>query len=131
AVVPLGVGQAEQPLLEDGVLAVPQGQREAELLFVVGDAGEAVLAPPVGPGRGLVVAEVVPGVAALAVVLADRPPLAFAQVRAPRLPGGLLVARRVEPGLFGGHRGCPFRVRNAPVLTRLEPDQLVMPRMCL
>ena len=56
AVVALAVGQAEQPLLEDRVLAVPQGQREAELLLVVGDAGEAVLAPAVGaasgPGRG-------------------------------------------------------------------------------
>ena len=39
AVVPLAVGQAEEPLLEDRVLPVPQGQREAEALLVVGDAG--------------------------------------------------------------------------------------------
>ena len=56
AVVALAVGQAEQPLLEDRVLAVPQGQREAEPLLVVGDAGQAVLAPAIGARAGLVVA---------------------------------------------------------------------------
>ena len=35
AVVALAVGQPEQPLLEDRVAAVPQRQREAELLLVV------------------------------------------------------------------------------------------------
>ena len=96
AVIAFAVGQAEQAFLEDRVLAVPQGQREAEPLLVVGDAGQAVLAPAVGAGAGLVVGEVVPGVAALAVVLADGAPLAFAEVRAPLFPGGLLglVPRR-------------------------------------
>jgi len=89
AVVALTVGQAEEPFLQDGILAVPQRQGEAETLVVVGDAGQAVLAPAVGAGAGLVVIEVVPGVAALAVVLADSAPLAFAQVGAPLLPGGL------------------------------------------
>ena len=56
AVIALAVGQAEQPLLEDRVLAVPQGQREAEPLLVVGDAGQAVLAPAIGARAGLVVA---------------------------------------------------------------------------
>ena len=48
AVVPLAVGQSEEPLLEDRILPVPQGQREAEALFVIGDAGQAVFAPAVG-----------------------------------------------------------------------------------
>ena len=56
AVVALAVGQAEQPLLEDRILAVPQRQREAEQLLVVADAGEAVLAPAVGARARLVVA---------------------------------------------------------------------------
>ena len=38
AVIAFAVGQAEQPFLEDGILAVPQGQREAEPLLIVGDA---------------------------------------------------------------------------------------------
>src|SRR5207249_11315548 len=83
AVVPLGIGQREQAFLEDRILAVPQGESEAEVLFVVGDAGEAVLAPTIGPRPGLIVAEIVPGVAAFAVVLANGPPLPLAQVRSP------------------------------------------------
>ena len=87
AVIALAVGQAEEPLLEDRVLAVPQGQREAEPLLIVGNSGQAVFAPSIRSRAGLVVGEVIPGVAAFAVVLANRPPLAFAQVRPPLLPG--------------------------------------------
>src|SRR5205807_748310 len=67
AVVAFAIGQAEKTLLEDGVLAVPEGEREAELLLVVGDAGNAVLAPAVGAAASLIVAEIVPGVAIFAV----------------------------------------------------------------
>ena len=87
AVVALAVGQPEQPLLEDRVLAVPQRQREAQPLLVVGDAGEPVLAPAVGARARLVVAEVVPGVAVVAVVLAHGAPLALGEVRPPLPPG--------------------------------------------
>ena len=111
AVVSLAVGEAEEPLLEDGVLPVPEGEREAEVLAIVGDAGQAVLSPAVGARPGLVVREVVPGVAALAVVLPDRPPLPLAEVRAPLLPGSAPLPCVVEPcllgvgGRFGGLRG--------------------------
>jgi hypothetical protein len=47
--IALGVGQAEQALLEDGIAAVPEGEGEAEPLLAVGDAGQPVLAPAVGP----------------------------------------------------------------------------------
>ena len=70
-----------------GSLLVPEGEGEAEALLVVGDPAEAVLAPAIGAGAGLVVAEVVPGVAVLAVVLAHRAPLPLAQVGPPLLPG--------------------------------------------
>jgi hypothetical protein len=46
AVIALAVREAEEPLLEDGILAVPQGQGEAEELPVVGDSPQSVLAPP-------------------------------------------------------------------------------------
>ena len=62
AVVAFAVGQSEEPLLEDGVLPVPQGQAETEVLLVIGNAGDAVLAPPVGARAGLVVGEEIPGV---------------------------------------------------------------------
>src|SRR5262249_49243853 len=108
--------------LEDRVLPVPQGQREAKPLLVVGDAGEAVLPPAVGAGPGLVVGEVVPGVAALAVVFANGAPLPFAQVRPPLLPGDFLLSRLLKPGVFGRHRTAFFR------LERQAEHVLVMPR---
>ena len=86
AVVALGVGQTEHPLLEDGVDAVPHGERQAEALVIVGDAGDAVLAPLVGARPRLIVAEVAPRVTVGAVVLAHGAPLPLAEVRAPRLP---------------------------------------------
>ncbi|MER5689761.1 hypothetical protein [Streptomyces sp. NPDC002205] len=48
-VIALGVGQAEHPLLDDRIPAVPQREREAQSLLVVADARDAVLAPAVGP----------------------------------------------------------------------------------
>jgi hypothetical protein len=96
AVVCLAVGEAEQTFLEDRILPVPQRQREAEELLIVGDAGEAVLAPAIRARAGLVVAEVVPGVSVLAVVFAHGPPLPLAQVGAPLLPRDLLLPIFVE-----------------------------------
>src|SRR5262245_35129312 len=108
AVVALAVGQPEQALLQDRVLAVPQGQGEAELLLVIGDAGQAVLAPAVGAGAGLVVAEVVPGVAALAVVFADGSPLPLAEVGSPFLPGDLFRSCFFKADVLGAHRRTSF-----------------------
>jgi len=112
--VALAVGQAEQTFLQDGVLTVPKGHCEAEPLVVIGEARQPILAPPVGAGAGLVVAEVVPGIAAFAVVLADGSPLALAQVRPPLFPGGFLRARVVEADLFGGHETNYFRQAGTP-----------------
>src|SRR5262249_16082065 len=95
----------EQPLLENGIVAVPQGQREAEPLLVVGKAGQAVFAPAVGAGAGLVVGEIVPGIAAVAVVLAHRPPLALTEVRSPLFPGSFLIACLFGAVVFDGHGG--------------------------
>ena len=101
AVIPLAVGQPEQALLEDRVLPVPEREREAEELPVVGDAGQPVLAPAVGARARLVVAEVAPGVAVVAVVLADRPPLALGEVGTPLPPGHPLSARLLQAIVFG------------------------------
>src|SRR5687767_12797143 len=86
AVIALAVGQPEQPLLEDGVTSVPECERKAQALLVVGDAPEAVLAPSVRARARMLVREVVPGIAVVAVVLADGAPLSFAEVRPPFLP---------------------------------------------
>src|SRR5262245_10354422 len=49
---------------------------------------ETVLAPVIRTGARLIVAEVVPGITGVAVVLAHGAPLALAEIRAPALPPG-------------------------------------------
>ncbi len=100
AVVALLAREAEEALLQDRVLLVPEREGEAERLLVVRDAEEAVLPPAVGAGPRVVVREVAPGVAVFAVVLAHGRPLPLAQVRPPLRPPRLapplgLEARRL------------------------------------
>src|SRR5713101_3931968 len=65
AVVALAVGQPEQALLEDRVGAIPQRERKAEALLIVGHAGQAVFSPSIGSRACLVMREVVPRVSRL------------------------------------------------------------------
>jgi hypothetical protein len=55
AVIALRPGQPEGALLEGRIASVPQRQAQAEPLLDVAEPGQPVLAPPVGPGPGLVV----------------------------------------------------------------------------
>src|SRR5260221_9772764 len=71
--------------------------------MVVRNTGQAVLSPSVGARAGLVVGEVIPGIAAFTIVFADGPPLALAQVRSPFFPLCLLLTRLVESYLLSGH----------------------------
>ena len=120
AMVPLVSSHAEEPLLEDMVPSVPERQREAQTLVVVGDTTEAVLAPTIDTRPGVVVGEVAPCIAVRRVVLADgglcvcavkrslgggteskgkknaTHPLPVAQVGPPTLPVSLLAAVLVE-----------------------------------
>jgi hypothetical protein len=102
-VVALVAGQPEQPLLEDGVPPVPEREREAEGLPVVADAGQAVLVPPVRPRARVVVRQVVPRLAPVAVVLADGSPGTLRQVGSPAPPSLLSSGGRVQAELFGIH----------------------------
>jgi len=86
AVVALRAGQPEGPLLQDRVAAVPQRQGQAQPLLDVAEPGQAVLAPPVGPGPGVIVRQVVPRIPVGAVVLPHRAPLPLADVRPPPVP---------------------------------------------
>src|SRR5579859_7019095 len=86
AVIPLVAGEAEDSLLEDRILSVPERQPEAERLAVVADAGEAVLVPAVGAHAGVVVRKELPRVAVLAVVLTHGAPRTLAQVGTPASP---------------------------------------------
>ena len=63
AVVPLQRVDAEKSLLEVIVGAVPERGGKAENLVAVTNAGDAILAPAVGPATGHVVGQIRPGVA--------------------------------------------------------------------
>src|SRR4029453_3291523 len=112
AVVALAVGQAEQPLLEDRVALVPERDRKAQPLLVVGDAPEAILPPSVRARARLVVREVAPGIAVLAVVLADGAPLPLTEVGAPFLPRRAGFPRLVQAFLFRNVQHVQFRHMN-------------------
>ena len=99
AVVALGIGQPEQPLLEDRIAAVPQRNAEAEPQLVIAKAADPVFAPAIGPAARVVVREVAPGIAVLAVILAYRSPLPLAQIRPPAPPRSALASRLQAPGL--------------------------------
>ncbi len=103
AMIALTVGQPEQPLLQDWVFPVPQSQREAKLLTVVGNAAQAVFAPSICTRSRLIVAEVVPRVARIAVVLPHRSPLPLGQIRPSFLPRSLAIASIFKPFLFRRH----------------------------
>ena len=114
AVVALGAGEAEEPLLQDRIAPVPQREREADVLVAIADAGEAVLVPAVGARAGVIVRKVVPGVAVGAVVLAHRAPGALAEVRPPALPVSTTLRGLVQAAGFGVHRRRCIRAHAAP-----------------
>jgi hypothetical protein len=91
AVIPLLVLQPKESLLEDRVFAVPQRDRETQVLHVVADPAEAVLAPPVRAAVRVPEGEVRPRVAGGRVVLAHGAPLAVGEVWPPPPPRGELV----------------------------------------
>ncbi len=103
AVVAFAVGQSKQPLFENRIPAVPEGQGKAKLLLVVGNACQTILAPAIRPRTGMIVGEKIPGITILAIVLANRPPLAFAEVRAPFFPGGVLFFGLLKSLVFDRH----------------------------
>jgi len=84
AVIGLAVGQAKQTFFQDRVPAIPQSNREAELLLVIGDPGQTIFSPVVG--ARLVVTKVVPRIPVGAVVFANCTPLPLTQIRPPLLP---------------------------------------------
>src|SRR5262249_14988996 len=86
--------------------------READAALAITQAEQPVLAPTVGAAARLVVREVAPAVAALAVVLAYRAPLPLGEVGAEALPVLLAPFILVEAAPFGvdgarriAHRG--------------------------
>ena len=63
AMIAFAVGQAEESFLENRIFAVPERSAKHRTLMVVGRCRQSVLTPAIGAGPGLVVGEVIPGVA--------------------------------------------------------------------
>ena len=101
AVIALVAAEAEDALLQERVAAVPEGEREAHALLEVANTRQAVFVPAVGARASVLMREIVPGRAVIAVVLAHRAPGALTEIRAERLP---------LPGPAGGREGeaCVF-----------------------
>src|SRR5581483_4196195 len=93
AVVAFFAAQSKEPFLEDRIAAVPQSRSKAETLMAVADARQAVFIPAVDARTGVIVREIIPGLAGGAVVLTHRSPGALGHVRAPALPVHLPQAR--------------------------------------
>src|SRR5262245_11002648 len=91
------------------------------MLLVVGESRQTVLAPVIGAGSRLVMAEVIPGIPILAVVLPHRSPLPLAQVGAPLPPGDLTLARLCKPLLlrYGSFDGVGLRLHLVLYLLKL------------
>src|SRR5215510_3117144 len=98
--ITLAVGESKEPLFQNRIALVPESQGKAESLLVIRDAAQPVFAPSIGARAGLVVWEVVPSGAIVAVILSHRSPLAFAKIRSPLLPWHTIVARLIETNLF-------------------------------
>src|SRR5580704_880986 len=100
AVVALLIGETEQALLQDWVLAVPKGKRKTKQLAVIAEAGDAILAPAIGTAARMVVGEMVPRGPTGAVILPHRAPLAFADIGPPASPVFCRAAHRPQALAF-------------------------------
>jgi len=96
--------EPKEALLQDGIAAIPQGQREADALVPVADAADAVFAPAVGARARLVVREILPRRAPLAVILAHGSPFALAEVGSPALPVDFAFERFQQSFFFACHK---------------------------
>ena len=106
--IALWIGQSKGSLLENRIVAVPEGRREAKPAIAIAETQQAVFAPAVDAGAGMIVREVVPRIAIRRIVLPHCPPLALAQVGPPKIPcfPPLIACEDTLGFSFGG----PFRL---------------------
>jgi hypothetical protein len=102
-VIAFEIRQAEEPLLQDVILFVPQGECETDVLMTVAKPGDAIFAPTVGAGTRMIVRKIVPRVTDCAVILADRSPLALGKVWSPAFPVNFSIGACLQPLLFRCH----------------------------
>src|SRR3974390_2359216 len=97
-------GQAEESLLQNRVVLVPERQSKTDHLSSVADTSDTVFIPTVSARASVVVGEILPSIAIRTVVFADGAPRALAEVWPPTLP--MLLPRRgfCEANLLLRHR---------------------------
>ena len=110
-VVALVVGQAEHALLQDRVLAVPQGQGEAQPALAVGQSEDAVLAPAICSAAGLVMREIAPSTTHPA---SSPPALCPIDARTDTAPSASNSSLAEHPPAADSSRHWPYRFRSCP-----------------
>ena len=95
--------ESEEPLFKKRIAAVPHGHSETDELMPVAEASDAILIPAIRTRPRLIVGEITPGIALGAVVLANRTPRPFAQVRSPTLPVDFAILVFDEAFVFFAH----------------------------
>src|SRR5215470_9227408 len=78
--------ETKKAFFQDGIMTIPESQRETNHLMTIADAGDSVLAPTISPRTGMVVGKKLPRTAARAVILAHCAPLALRKIWPPALP---------------------------------------------
>ena len=101
AVVALMIVETVKAFLENRIGAVPKSRCEAEMLVVVADSEDAVLAPAIRARACVFEGEVVPRRTVSAVVLAHGAPLTVAEVRSPMIPVLGTFPLSFDPGPLG------------------------------
>src|SRR5262249_19116794 len=94
-VISFAVSEPEKAFLENRVVAVPERQRKAKPGFLVADAKQTIFTPPLCTRTGVIMWKVIPGSAALTVILANRTPLPVTQVGSPQPPPGFSFANGI------------------------------------
>src|SRR5262249_29790420 len=102
AMVPLLVGQAEEALLEDRVVLVPERDGQTDVLEAVAEPGESIFVPAIGAAASVIVGEEAPGIAMGAVVLADGAPGPFGEVGPAAFPVGAARRTLAQAAVLGG-----------------------------
>ena len=86
AVIPLPVRQTKESLLENGVAPIPEGERQAKVLLIIRPARDPIFTPPISPTAGVIMRKISPSITAGAIILTNRTPLAFRNIRPPAPP---------------------------------------------
>src|SRR5262249_2313613 len=101
--IALASGKAEQPFLQDRIMAIPDSKGKAHRLVAVTNSREAVFSPAISAGTRVIMRKVVPSGTSRTVVFPDRSPLTLADIRTPPLPVNFPLARFLESLFLDRH----------------------------